>query len=343
MTATAAIILAAGKGTRMKSDQAKVIFELAGKPLIQRVVDTAVSLNCAKICVVVGHQKETVIKALENYPELVYADQTEQLGTGHAVMISGEHFHGFTGDIIILAGDVPLLKAETLTKLTEHHRQANAVCTVLTAVLDDAGKYGRILRDADGRVNGIVEFKDATLEQLEIHEFNTGIWCFRAEALFDAIHKIKNDNAQKEYYLTDTLEILVKQGQKVEALVLDDLQQASGINSQEQLAELEETFLAEIRTRWLNNGVMIHNPISVYIGEDVCLETDVNIEAHTTLKGKCYLEKGCHIGPHCYLENAAVGSEAILRGYNIILDASVHAGEIIDWGEHILEETMFQK
>ncbi len=343
MTAIAAIILAAGKGTRMKSDKAKVIFELAGKPMIQRVVDTAKAINCERICVVVGHQKETVMGILDETPDLVFADQSEQLGTGHAIMIAEDDFKDYNGDILILAGDVPLLKAETLIRLKEYHQQTNADCTVLTAVLDDAEKYGRIIRDSSSNVIGIVEYKDATTEQRKIREFNTGIWCFKSNALFDSIHKIDNNNAQKEYYLTDTLEILVKEGKKVEAVILEDISQVSGINSQEHLAELENVLIDNIKSHWLNNGVMIHNPKSVFIGEDVEIEADVTIESHTTLKGKCYLEKGCHIGSHCYLENVDVGKEAILKGYNIIIDAKVNDAEIINWGEKILEETMFQE
>ncbi|HOV16478.1 MAG TPA: NTP transferase domain-containing protein [Candidatus Cloacimonadota bacterium] len=343
MTAVAAIILAAGKGTRMKSDRAKVVFELAGKTLIERVVATTNQLPCEKICVVVGHQKDTVIKALEDFPNLVFAMQDKQLGTGHAVLMAEPYFKDYKGDILVLAGDVPLLKSETLKKLTETHQQTKAACTVLTAQLEDAGKYGRILRNEEGRVIDIVEFKDATPEQLQIKEFNTGIWCFQAEPLFSALHQITNHNAQQEYYLTDVLSVLVKQGMKVESVLLDDLQQASGINSQQELAELEDAFLAEVKERWLNNGVTIHNPSSVYIGEDVVIEPDVIIEANSILKGKTFLEKGCYIGPNCYLENATIGTEAILRGYNVIIEANVHAGEIIDWGEKILEDTMFQK
>ncbi|MFO7660029.1 MAG: NTP transferase domain-containing protein [Candidatus Cloacimonadaceae bacterium] len=343
MSAIAAIILAAGKGTRMKSDRAKVIFELAGKTLIQRVVETSIKLDSEKICVVVGHRKDTVIAALDEFEDLVFAEQNEQLGTGHAVMIAEQQFQGYEGDILILAGDVPLLKAETLEQLKHHHQSTDAACTVLTAVLDDAGRYGRIIRDSLAQVIGIVEYKDATEEQKRIQEFNTGIWCFKASALFDAIHKIDNNNAQKEYYLTDTLAVLVNQGQKVEAMILENLAQASGINSQEQLAELEKVYLDKIKTHWLNNGVMIHNPDTVYIGEDVEIEPDVTIEAHTIIKGKCYLEYGCHIGPHCYLEQSDIGRETILQGYNIIINANAHDAEIIPWGEKILEETFVQE
>lgn len=343
MSSISAIILAAGKGTRMKSDKAKVIFELAGKPMIQRVVDTALKADCERICIVVGHQKETVIGVLDEYDDLVFADQTEQLGTGHAVMIAEEHFNGYNGDVFILAGDVPLLKSETLIRLKEHHQQTNAACTVLTAVLPDAGRYGRIIRNSSSQVIGIVEYKDATEEQWKIKEFNTGIWCFKARALFDAIHKIDNNNNQKEYYLTDTLAVLVNQGQRVESVVLEDLAQASGINSQEQLAELESVYLKGIKSHWLNNGVMIHNPDTVFIGEEVEIEPDVTIEAHSTIKGKCYLERGCFIGSHSYLHNADIGKETILQGYNIIIDANVHDTEIIPWGEKILEDSLFQE
>ncbi len=341
MSAVAALVLAAGKGTRMKSDKAKVIFELAGKTLIERVVETAIAVNCDKICVVVGHQKEKVMASLDRYPELTFADQAEQLGTGHAVMVAEDDFKGFAGDILILAGDVPLLKAETLLNLTRHHQETGASCTVLTGILDDAGNYGRIIRDKEGMVTGIVEYKDATPQHREIKEFNTGIWCFRAQDLFDSIRKIKPDNNQREYYLTDALAILVAAGNKVESVLLEDQQQAAGINSQQQLAELEDVFLTKIKTRWLNSGVMIHNPSTVFIGEDVNLEPDVTIEAHTVINGKSYLERGCHIGPHCYLENAGIGSEAILRGFNIVIDANVHASEIIEWSENILEDTLF--
>jgi len=341
MTAFAAIILAAGKGTRMKSDKAKVIFELAGKPMIQRVVETAIKINCDKVCVVVGHQKDTVKSVLQGYPNLLFAEQDSQLGTGHAVITTEGIFSDFAGDIIIMAGDVPLLKPETIINLKDHHQRSNADCTVLTAILDDAEKYGRILRNENSEVVGIVEFKDATAEQGKIREINTGIWCFKAEVLYDTLHKINNHNAQNEYYLTDTLSILVEQGRKVEAVVLDDINQASGINSQLQLAELEEAYLRDIKTHWLNNGVMIHYPETVFIGEDVIVEPDVTIEAHTTIKGKSYLGNGSHIGTHSFLENALIGKEAILQGYNIVINARVNETEIIHWSEKILEETLF--
>lgn len=343
MSAIAAIILAAGKGTRMKSDRAKVMFELAGKSLIRRVVETAVKLDCEKICVVVGHRKDSVIGVLDDITKIVFADQKEQLGTGHAIQIAKDQFEGFLGDIVILAGDVPLLHTETLQKLISHHQNTGASCTVLTAELDDAEKYGRIIRDSCNQVVGIIEYKDASEEQRKIKEFNSGIWCFKSEALFDSISKIDNNNAQKEYYLTDTLSVLVNDGHRVEAVKTYDIAEISGVNSQEHLAELEKLYLAEIKNHWLNNGVMIHNPDTVYIDEDVILEQDVTIDSHVIVKGKCYIENGSYIGPHSFIQDSDIGKETILQGYNIIINANVHEGEVIPWCEKILEETFLHE
>jgi len=183
-----------------------------------------------------------------------------------------------------------------------------------------------------------VEARDATPQELMIQEFNTGIWLFDSSALFAAIHQIKNGNAQQEYYLTDTLAILVNAGKTVTSYLLKDVTEASGVNSQEQLAELETAFLKEIKRHWLNNGVMIHNPDTVYIGEEVTLEPDVTIDSHTTLKGKCHLERGCHIGSHCWLQDARVGEEAVLEGYNIVICSVVSEHEILPWMAIVQEE-----
>ncbi len=338
MSEIAAIILAAGKGTRMKSDKAKVLYQLAGKPMIQRVVNTALSLDFHPLCIVVGHQKDAVIASLDEYDDLVFVEQKEQLGTGHAVLITEPIFKDFSGDIIILAGDVPLLQSETLRNLKDHHQITGAACTVLTSFLDDAEKYGRIIRNPAGEIVSIVEYKDATPEQRKIREFNTGIWCFKADALFRSIHRISNHNNQKEYYLTDTLELLVKDGETVGSVVLENPVEAAGVNSQEHLAELEQYFLEKIRRHWLNSGVMIHNPSTVYIGEDVRIEPDVTIDSHCSIKGKSQLEKGCHIGSHSHIQDSIIGQESILKGYNIIINANIPDGEIIGWRETVHED-----
>ena len=244
MKKTAAIILAAGKGTRMKSDKPKVIFELAGKPMINRVVETANKINSDLIAIVVGYMKEQVIDVVPKNDNIRFIEQVQQNGTGHAVIVTEEIFKDFDGDVFILCGDVPLLRYKTLENIQDHHRMHNASCTVLTAFMDDALKYGRIVRNPDGNVQKIVEFKDATEEEKEIKEINTGIYCFDAKDLFTALQSIDSNNNQNEYYLTDTLEILNNENKLVTSVILDDMVEASGVNSKEQLADLETEFLS---------------------------------------------------------------------------------------------------
>ena len=244
MKKTAAIILAAGKGTRMKSDKPKVIFELAGKPMINRVVETANKINSDLIAIVVGYKKEQVIDVVPKNENIKFIEQVQQNGTGHAVMVTEEIFKDFDGDVFILCGDVPLLRYKTLENIQEHHREQNASCTVLTAFMDDALRYGRIVRNPDGNVQRIVEFKDATEVEKEIKEINTGIYCFDAKDLFLTLQNINNNNNQNEYYLTDTLEILNNENKLVTSVILDDMVEASGVNSKEQLTDLETEFLS---------------------------------------------------------------------------------------------------
>ena len=204
MKKTAAIILAAGKGTRMRSDKPKVIFELAGKPMINRVVQTANKINSDLIAIVVGYKKEQVIDVVPKNYNIKFVEQVQQNGTGHAVMVTEEIFKDFNGDVFILCGDVPLLRHKTLEKIQAHHREHNASCTVLTAFMDDALRYGRIIRNTGGNVQRIVEFKDATEEDKKIKEINTGIYCYDAKDLFAALQSININNNQNEYDLTDT-------------------------------------------------------------------------------------------------------------------------------------------
>ncbi len=338
MKPLAAIVLAAGKGTRMKSERAKVTFPIADKAMVQRVVDTALNLNCEKISVIVGWKKDTVIAALDEDDRLEFVEQTEQLGTGHAVQMAADSLASFAGDILILCGDVPLLSVDTVRKLHEKHLESDAAATVLTAVLDDAGKYGRMLRDEQNKIRGIVEFKDANPSQREIKEFNTGIYCYKADKLFWALSRITNENEQKEYYLTDTLEILYKAGELVENVILEDLMEVSGVNSQEQLAYLEDVYLDKIRKKWLNSGVMMHNPATIHIGDDVIIEPDVEIGQGCVLKGKTTLETGVVLGPNCYIENSVISNDSILQGHNIIIDSFIKEHELLDYGSRVIEE-----
>lgn len=319
----AAIILAAGKGTRMKSAKPKVVFQLADKPLITRVAATAKEAKCSKIVAVVGYLKEEVMACLP--VDLEYAEQKEQYGTGHAVMMTTEHFKNYEGDVFILCGDVPLLNSVTLTALYEQHKKTKACCTVVTALLEDPARYGRIIRENDGNISHIVEYKDASHEEREIREINTGIYCFDVRELFAALEKIDRNNAQNEYYLTDTLAILHKEGKKVDGYVLADIMEASGINSQKQLAALEDIFYARIKNQWLENGVQIENPATVIIGEEVVCGNDVFIGQNCIVKGKSELKTGVYLGPNCYLNNAVIAEHSKLEGYNIVINSALNS------------------
>ncbi len=242
MKQLATIILAAGKGKRMKSDNPKVVFELAGKPMINRVIETADKMNSDIIIVVVGYKKDIVIDTVPKNKKIKFVEQKEQNGTGHAVMVTKETLQNFDGNVFILCGDVPLLRYQTLEKMLTHHQKVNATCTVLTAVMDDALKYGRIVRNESGSIERIIEYKDATTEQKEIMEINTGIYCFDAQSLFWPLDQITSNNNQNEYYLTDTLEILNNSGKLVTSVLLEDMTEASGVNSKEQLMNLEKEF-----------------------------------------------------------------------------------------------------
>lgn len=230
------LILAAGKGTRMKSDLAKVLHPIDGKPLLTHVLDTAARLQMEKTIVVVGHQADAVKDAHAGY-DLAYALQDPQLGTGHAVMCAREHLEGLSGNLLVLYGDVPLLRPATLHELMERHELGNNGVTVLTARLEDPTGYGRVFRDENGGFLRIVEHKDLVPDELGNDEINSGIYTFRIEALLEALSQLKNDNAQGEYYLTDTLEMIRESGLPAGIMEISDPEEISGINTPDQLAD----------------------------------------------------------------------------------------------------------
>lgn len=233
------VILAAGKGVRMKSNLPKVLHKLSGKPLLSYVLHTVQSLNLKKVAIVVGYQGEKVIDLLKGKTvEIVW--QKEQLGTGHAVMQAEPLFSDFKGDLLVLYGDVPLIRPETIIDLIKTHQEKKAKATVLTAILEDPKRYGRIIRKKDGSLERIVEDKDANAEEKKIKEINSGEICFFAPSLFSALKKVKRDNLQKEYYLTDVLKILKKEGEKVEAVLVKNRWETEGINSTLELKQMEE-------------------------------------------------------------------------------------------------------
>ncbi|MBU0630799.1 MAG: NTP transferase domain-containing protein [Candidatus Margulisbacteria bacterium] len=239
MNDLAVVVLAAGKGVRMRSDLPKVFHRVLGEPMLSHVLKSVQELGPAKILVVVGYQREMIMSHYRDWP-VKFVIQAEQKGTGHAVLQAAPFLDDFSGTVLVVAGDVPLLSTETMRRLLAFHRKNGAVATDLTAELPDGGNYGRIVRQVGGELLKIVEKKDATPEELRIREVNTGTFCFDKEALFAALAEVGSENAQKEYYLTDTIEILRRQGKSVFAFSTNDPAETLGVNTREELAEIEK-------------------------------------------------------------------------------------------------------
>ncbi len=243
----ASIILAAGKGKRMKTFLPKVAVEFAGKPMISRVIEKTIKLKIRKICVIVGHKKELVYSCLEKFPNIEFAVQKRQSGTADAVLSSKIIMESFVGDVIILSGDVPLITTKTIDKMVSYHKKKGYTCTVLTAKLPDPSSYGRIITNTEGTIKKIIEYKDATDAQREINEINSGIYCFSNRELFRYLPKIKSNNRQKEFYLTDMIELLKKNGKTVGRFVIENSIEIQGVNSQKELKELEKIYFRQNR------------------------------------------------------------------------------------------------
>ncbi|MCR9234537.1 MAG: NTP transferase domain-containing protein [bacterium] len=245
MSAPAAVILAAGKSTRMKSELPKVLHPILGRPMIDYVLDAARAAGCEKIVVIVGHKAEEVKAALSHHPDVEFALQADQKGTGHAVMMSADNLAEHDGPVLVLAGDTPLLKGSSLSRLLEVQQQQNAACVVGTAITEANEGLGRIVRDTNGSFLRIVEQKDATPEEAAILEINTGCFAFDGRQLFKALNQVRPNNNQAEYYLTDCAEILLKDGETVLAETAFTIQEALGVNTQEQLAEVADILQQE--------------------------------------------------------------------------------------------------
>lgn len=300
------VILAAGKGTRMKSSLPKVLHKAGGKAMLAHVLAAAKEAGAVRNIVVVGFGGETVEKALAG--EADFVTQEEQLGTGHAVLQAEPLLHEEKGTVLVLCGDTPLLTGKLLKKLAKEHAAAGAKATVLTAVMPDATGYGRIIRAADGTVERIVEHKDATEEERNVREVNSGIYCFEAPDLFAALHEVKNDNAQGEYYLPDVLEILRKKGEKIFAATADDYEETLGVNSRAQLAASEKILRRRKNEALMAEGVTLMDPDTTYVDVDVIVGRDTVLYPGTWLEGATVIGEGCEIGPNSRFQDVKVGA-----------------------------------
>ncbi|WP_431028588.1 bifunctional UDP-N-acetylglucosamine diphosphorylase/glucosamine-1-phosphate N-acetyltransferase GlmU [Lysinibacillus sp. LZ02] len=320
MTNIFAIVLAAGQGTRMKSKLYKVLHSVCGKPMVQHVVDHIGTLDVERIVTVVGHGAEMVKEQLGEQSE--YVLQAEQLGTAHAVQQAEPLLGKLEGTTLVVCGDTPLIRPETMKALFDYHTSQNAKATILTAVASNPTGYGRILRDTEGNVAQIVEQKDATEEQKKVTEINTGTYCFDNKALFEALKLVKNDNAQGEYYLPDVIEILQKQGEVVAAYVTDHFDETLGVNDRFALSQAEEIMRARINERHMRNGVTIINPSTTHISAEAIIGSDTIIQPGCVIEGNTVIGEDCVIGPNSHIVNSTVGNGTTIQN-SVVLDSTV--------------------
>lgn len=330
------IILAAGKGTRMKSKLPKVLHRVGGKSMLQHVIDAAAEAGAKRHIVVTGFGGERVREAVGDQAEIV--KQTEQLGTGHAVLQTKDLLKDETGTVMVLCGDTPLLTGSLLKKLFEEHEKSGAKATVLTAIMPDATGYGRIIRAEDGSVAKIVEHKDATEAERQVREVNSGIYCFDCQAMFAALAQVTNDNAQGEYYLPDVLEILKKAGEKIWAVAADDYEETLGINSRLQLSGAEQILRRRKNEELMAEGVSIMDPASTFIDADVKIGRDTVIYPFTWIEGSTVIGEDCEIGPSVRFQNMTVGNNVTAQ-FTYAHDAQVDDGVILGQFTHIRPNT----
>jgi len=294
-----AIVLAAGKGTRMKSEKSKLVHKILGKEIVLRAVENAQAAGVEDIIAVVGYRKEQVQEVLKD--TVKYAVQGEMLGTGHAVMQAQEYLKGKKGKVVVLNGDVPILRPETIQKLIEKSTANKEYATLLTAIYDNPFGYGRIIRDDGGNVAAIVEEKDATEQQKEIKEINAGIYCFDIEELLKALSEINNDNASGEYYLTDVIKIMNDKGLKTGAMIVEDNTEILGVKDRVQLEILTRILRLRINAEHMKKGVTIEDINTTYIYDDVEIGQDTVIHPNTTIKSDVKIGANCEIGPNAYI------------------------------------------
>jgi bifunctional UDP-N-acetylglucosamine pyrophosphorylase/glucosamine-1-phosphate N-acetyltransferase len=338
---TDVMILAAGLGTRMKSRRAKVLHELAGLPLVAHVLRASFQIAPETIFTVVGHQAAEVEQAVREQvaalrandqkaaADLQFVTQTEQKGTGHAVMAARDRLAKHSGSLVLLAGDVPLIKGETLKNLADVHRAENNDVTMLTVILDDPTGYGRIIRDSENRFIRCVEQKDASADELAVREVAVSSYCFSVPALLKALDSLTTDNAQGEYYLTDVPRIMQQQGKKVGLLCHPDPVEVLGINTRVELADLEQRLRVRKLRELMLSGVTIVDPSTTYIHQDVSIGFDSIIHPQVIIEGSSRIGSGCTIQSWSRLRNVDIADDVTIRNSCVLEDSTVHKGATI--------------
>ncbi|SIT93373.1 bifunctional UDP-N-acetylglucosamine diphosphorylase/glucosamine-1-phosphate N-acetyltransferase GlmU [Edaphobacillus lindanitolerans] len=336
MTNTYAVVLAAGQGTRMKSKTYKVLHPVCGKPMVSHVIDHINGLGADRIVTVVGFGAELVEEEIGDRSEFVL--QEEQLGTGHAVQQAEGLIGDLDGTTIVVCGDTPLITPETMEALVAHHNETGAKATILTAYAQDPTGYGRVIRDESGHVLRIVEQKDASEAEKQIKEINTGTYCFDNRTLFETLRKVKNDNAQGEYYLPDVFGILQTEGETIAAYATADFEETLGVNDRVVLAEAERVMKQRIAERHMRNGVSIIDPATTYISADAEIGRDTVLLPGTMIEGKTVIGEDCTIGPNSQIMESVIGNGAVIR-QSVVIASKIGEDAAVGPFAHIRPDT----
>ena len=340
MTDLHVVILAAGKGTRMKSATPKVLHSLAGRTLIEHTLTTVDQLKTASTTLVVGHGADEVQSALAARPNLQFVVQSPQLGTGHALLQAEPVLKGRKGDVLLLYADVPLLEPGTLLRLLEAHRNAKAAMTVLTAELADPYGYGRIVRDGEGQVARIVEERDASAAQRDIREINSGIYALSMRPLFQHLNQLATDNSQGEYYLTDLVALFRQKGLRVDGLRLDSADELRGVNSRVDLADLSQIVRQRKNRLLMMGGVTLEDPATTFVDIDVTVGPDTVLGPGVRLEGRTVVGERCRIHAGSRLTNVTMADDAVVLDYSVIVESSVGQGAQVGPMAHVRPQSV---
>ncbi|MBM4331987.1 MAG: bifunctional UDP-N-acetylglucosamine diphosphorylase/glucosamine-1-phosphate N-acetyltransferase GlmU [Deltaproteobacteria bacterium] len=342
MKSLAVIILAAGKGTRMKSDLVKILHPVAGKPMLGSTLDLARSLGPDRLVVVVGSQRD-IVREKFNAKDILFVDQEEQLGTGHAVLTAGPALKDFKGTVLILCADVPLLTAGTVKNLIKSHEEGLNTLSVLTTCLDHPKGYGRVVRGKNGQLLRIVEEKDLNAGEEAIREINTGIYCIDAKFLFPALLGLSDQNAQREYYLTDVVERASSQGERASACLAEDSLEVMGINTRLDLAKANQHLRQKIAERHMLEGVTLIDPQTAYIDREVEIGRDTVIYPNCYLLGKTSLGKNCLVEPGCKITDTRVGNFVTIKASSVVSESLIEDRVEVGPFAHLRPQTVLRE
>lgn len=343
MDNVAVIILAAGKGKRMRSGLVKVLHPLLGRPMLSYPLEVSLAhLQPEKTVVVVGHQAEQ-IQACFSDPRITFVRQNDQLGTGHAVSVTEPILGDFEGTILILCGDVPLITAHTLTEMVNLHRDKKDTLSLLTAHREDPAGYGRVVHGSRGGMHRVVEEKDATDRERKITEINTGIYCVQAPFLFKALGKLRSDNAQGEYYLPDIIEVAHRKKKKIDTFSVPDPVESMGINTRAELAQAEEILADRVRRHWMAEGVTIQDTTSVYIEPTVRIGGDTVVFPNCYLRGETTIGMNCRIGPQVEICDSQIGDRVQIKFCTMITESRIADDAVVGPFSHLRPESHLEK